>query len=765
MRIALNAMLPLIVLSPFFLLPLVVRLGKQRAQWAALLALWPAVLAVYFGALMRQVGQAGPVQASLGWAASLGLELSFYADGLSLLFALLISGVGSLIVLFSSRYFDQDPRAGRFQAILFAFMGSMLGLVLADNLLALVAFWELTGFTSYLLIGFEHERAEARSAALQALIVTGAGGMALLAAGVLIGQAAGSFNLSALLARGVRLEDAASYPFVAVLVLLAAFTKSAQTPFHFWLPNAMTAPTPVSAYLHSATMVKAGLYLVARMTPLVGETPLWNGLVTAVGAITMAIGAWRSVAETDLKRVLAYSTVSALGLIMMLLGVGTEAAVAGALVYLSAHAGYKGGLFLVAGTLEHEVGTRNVTELSGLRRSMPVLAVAGLLAACSMAGIPLFLGFTGKELLYDSLLGAGGGWGPLLLLAAVGASALMGAAAFIAGWSPFAGSGGPAPEHKVPAALAAPPLIMAAAGLAAGIWPGAIDGVIGLAVSGVLGDAPPVRLSLWHGLTPVLGLSLLTLALVAVLFRWRIGVRRRIEPLRMDFERGYTLALRGLDALSAWSLRALQGGSLRAYVLVLIMIVGGLVLTVLISQGLPGFPDVMDVQPQEAAAALLIVGGAISAARSKSIITAVLSLGLTGYGVGLTFLLFGAPDLAMTQFSVETLTAVIFVLVFYHHRSVGPMSTWPIRLRDSLMAVLFGGSIAAVLLFVGAADTPLRLSGYFAENALPLAHGRNIVNVILVDFRALDTMGEITVLSTAALGVFAVLRLGRDMKS
>ena len=264
----------------------------------------PAGLALYFGYLLHLVSTSGPVRASLPWAESLGLTLSFFADGLSLLFALLITGIGALIVVFSSRYFDKDPRAGRFFATLFAFMGSMLGVVLADNLVALFVFWELTGFTSFLLIGFDQERAEARASAIQALIVTGTGGMGLLAAAVLIQQATGALDVSALLSGRIALQGLAAYPFIAILMLFAAFTKSAQTPFHFWLPNAMTAPTPVSAYLHSATMVKAGLYLVARMTPLVGGTVLWTNLVTGAGAITMVLGAWRSVAETDLKRVL-----------------------------------------------------------------------------------------------------------------------------------------------------------------------------------------------------------------------------------------------------------------------------------------------------------------------------------------------------------------------------------------------------------------------------------------------------------------------------
>jgi multicomponent Na+:H+ antiporter subunit A len=706
------------------------------------------------------------VKAELPWAPSLGLTLSFYADGLGLLFAVLIAGIGSLIVVFSDGYFEGQSGGGRFQAALFAFMGSMLGVVLADNLVALFVFWELTSFTSFLLIGFENEKPEARSAAIQAFVVTGTGGMALLAAAVLIQQTSGSLNLSALLADGTGFQNAAFYPAIAILLLFAAFTKSAQFPFHFWLPNAMAAPTPVSAYLHSATMVKAGIYLVARMTPLAGGTELWTGLAAAVGAITMALGAWRALTETDLKRVLAYSTVSALGLMMMLLGVGAPAAITAALVYLVAHACYKGALFLVAGTLEHETGTRDLRDLGGLGRSMRRLAAAGALAAASMAGVPLFLGFTGKELLYGALLGHGTGWTNLLLALAVGASAFMGAAGLLAGVSPFAGPPGRATaSHRVPAILSAPPLILGAIGLLVGLWPGGIDLPIELAVSSALQSAPGVHLALWHGFSPVLALSLLTLALTGALYWKRESARTRIWPRTLGTERLYTLSLRALDELSAWSLPALQSASLRSYVLVIVSVAAVAVGAVLISVGLPALPPLSGVRPHEAAAAALIILGAISAVRASSIIVAVLSLGIVGYGIALTFLFFGAPDLAMTQFAVETLTAVMFVLVFYHFREFASLSPWHVRLRDSVIALAFGASLAISILFIGAATTPTWVADYYAKFGLPLAHGRNIVNVILVDFRALDTLGEITVLSTAALGVGALLRLGRGEKA
>jgi multicomponent Na+:H+ antiporter subunit A len=758
-------MLAALTLSPFLLMPVALWLGRY-SRLAAWLAIWPAILAISFGGMMRTVVTSGAVTSSLTWAESLGLTLSFYADGLSLLFAIVISGIGALIVIFSSRYFDRDPRAPRFLATLFAFMGSMLGVVLADNIYALFVFWELTSFTSFLLIGFDQEQSESRSSAIQAWVVTGTGGMGLLAAAVLIELAAGSPDLSALLSSGASLRESAAYHWIATLVLFAAFTKSAQTPFHFWLPNAMAAPTPVSAYLHSATMVKAGLYLVARVTPLIGATAFWTGLTAAVGAVTMMVGAWRGVAETDLKRVLAYSTVSALGLLMMLLGLGSETAVTSALVYLVAHAGYKGTLFLVAGTLEHETGTRDVKALGGLRHAMPSTAVAGLLAACSMAGIPMFVGFVGKELVYETLLVQGQTWLLVLLAVTVAASVLLGVAGLIAGVSPFFGQLRTSPPaHPAALALAVPPLILAVAGIIAGLYPAMLDIPMSLATGSVLGRTTPVHLVLWHGFSPVLLLSIVTLAGIAALYRWREPLRQRIWPRSLASERLYTGSIRALDAVSAWCVPALQSASLRSYVLVLILTAALLTIGALGWRGLPATPELTKVTPAEAAVALMTIAGAISAVRARATITAVLSLGVTGYGVALTFLFFGAPDLAMTQFSVETLTAVIFTMVFYHFRRFRSLSPRLVRMRDLSLAVLFGSSIAAILSFVGTTPTPVNLGRYFAENSATMAHGRNIVNVILVDFRALDTMGEITVLATAALGVRALLQIGRKDQS
>ena len=353
-----------IVLSPFLVLPFVGWLGSGGKTRSVVAALVPAGLTGYFAYAWVLVNRSGAFSVSAQWAPALNLSLSFRFDGLSTLFAILIAAVGTLIVVYAAKYFEHHPQAGRFNVALFAFMGSMLGLVLSDNVIALFVFWELTGFTSYMLIGFDHERPEARRAATQALLVTGGGGLALLAAGILMLQAGGTAQLSELAGHGSLAADP-TYVGIVALLLLAAFTKSAQFPFHFWLPNAMQAPTPVSAYLHSATMVKAGVYLVARMTPIIGGTMLWTGTITIVGAVTMLVGAGRAMIETDLKRVLAYSTISALGILMLLFAIGTPAAVTAGLAYLLAHACYKGALFLVAGAVEHETGTQGCLDAGG----------------------------------------------------------------------------------------------------------------------------------------------------------------------------------------------------------------------------------------------------------------------------------------------------------------------------------------------------------------------------------------------------------------
>jgi multicomponent Na+:H+ antiporter subunit A len=724
-----------------------------------MLAVWPAMLAVVLAIELRSTLRSGSRSIELSWAPSLGLSLSFNLDALGLLFALLITAMGTLVVLYASRYLEGHPQAGGFYASLFAFMGAMLGVALSDNVLTLFVFWELTGFTSFLLIGFDHERDDARAAALQALIVTGAGGLALLAGGVLLFDVSGTTSLSAMASSR---ESIVAHPFygaIATLVLLAAFTKSAQVPFHFWLPNAMAAPTPVSAYLHSATMVKAGVYLVARMTPILGASTLWTTAVTGVGAATMVFGAYRSVQETDLKRILAYSTVSALGVLTMLLGLGTREAVAAALVYLVAHACYKGALFLVAGAIDHETGTRDITMLTGLRRTMPITTFAGGAAALSMAGVPLTLGFIAKDGAYDALL-QGGTSSTWLLVLTVVASVLLGAAGLFAGVLPFRGPTTIEGGHEPPWALWLPPLTLAAGGVLAGLVPSILSAPLSAAAADILNTPSDMSLSTWHGLSPALMLSALTLLGVGVAYAAREAIRSRAWKPAHGTEQVYTGALSALNTISGVIAPPLHSASLRSYVMIIVVtsiVVGGVALVT--SPGFGAITPQTTVRLHELLIVGVIIAAAMAAIFARSTMAAVLSLGVVGYGVAMTFLVFGAPDLAMTQFSVETLTVFIYVLVFRHFRNLGPLSVPVVRYRDGLIAGGIGTLIGGLVLSVSTTETAPRLREYFAEFGPTLGHGRNVVNVILVDFRAFDTMGEITVLATAAIGVRALLRL------
>jgi multicomponent Na+:H+ antiporter subunit A len=751
------------------LLPAVARLATYGAR-AILLTTLPVALTAYFTYVWWLVATTGPFSVVTPWAPSLGLSLSFHFDGLSTLFALLITGIGTLIVPYASTYLAAHPHAGRFYVSLFAFMGSMLGVVLSDNVLLLFVFWELTGFTSYLLIGFDNARPEARRAALQALLVTASGGLALLAAGILLTQVSGTTRISEWFATGDTFVAHPMYGVIVGLVLFAAFTKSAQFPFHFWLPNAMQAPTPVSAYLHSATMVKAGIYLVARLTPVLGGSTLWTGVIVLAGTLTMLGGSYRAVRETDLKRILAYSTIAALGVLMLLLGIGTAQAITAALVYLVAHACYKGALFLVAGAVEHGTGTRDVVALGGLRRLMPWTALAASLAAVSMAGVPLSLGFLAKEQLYEGVLafGALGGTSVVLVAAAAIASALLAAAGLLAGASPFYGrSIAPAAAHEAPPAMWLGPLLLGVAGLAIGAMPALLETPLALAVAAVTRQPAPVTLGLWHGFTPTLALSALTLAGSVGLFVSRNGIRRLRWPRAFGTERLYTRTLTLLDTISRGVAPALQSASLRSYALVVILTSVVLVGAALAANRvLPTPSRWTPIRPHEGMLAVMIVAAAVSATFARENIAAVLSVGTVGYGVALLYALFGAPDLAMTQFAVETLTVVIFVLVFYQLRGgFGDLSSPLTKARDAAVSAAAGILVTTLVLFIGASGTTSRLSVYFADAAPRLAHGRNVVNVILVDFRSFDTLGEITVLVTVAIGVGALLLMGRERRS
>jgi multicomponent Na+:H+ antiporter subunit A len=742
------------------------RRGRRATAW--LMALLPLAHVVYFASFIIPITEGEDFTFTHAWVPSLSINLSFHVDGLSLIFALLISGIGMLVVIYGGEYLHSHPQLGRFYASLLMFMASMLGVVLADNLITLFVFWELTSLSSYLLIGFDYERAAARAAALQALLVTGVGGLALLAGFILLGNAGGSLELSVLLDRGESIRSHSLYLPILLLVLAGAFTKSAQVPFYFWLPSAMEAPTPVSAYLHSATMVKAGVYLLARLSPILGHTEAWHYQVTLAGAVTMLIGAALALAQTDLKRILAYSTVSALGTLTLLIGLDTTQAMKAAMVFLLVHSLYKGALFLVAGAVDHETGTRNVELLGGLRRRMPIITVAALLAALSMAGLPPLFGFISKELLYEAKLQApNAAW--LITGAGVAANVLMVALAGIVGLRPFFGKQTETPKapHEPPFALWFGPALLAITGLIIGLFPDTIaTPLVAAAVSVARAQPTEIELALWHGLNPILALSIATVASGAGVYLVRHMLRRhlarRVEivapwgPTRL-----YGLTLEALSLLARAQTRLLQSGYLRFYLMLIIATTVGLV-----GYTLAGSGQLNHVvrKPSEATfyeivVAVLILFAAVVVTRAQSRLAAVAALGVVGYGVAMIFIFFSAPDLAMTQFTIETLTVVLFVLVIYKLPRFVLYSRLSHRLRDALVALAAGGMMTMLILIITAAPSPSRLTSYFAENSLLHGKGRNVVNLILVDFRGLDTLGEITVLAIAAIGVYALLKL------
>jgi multicomponent Na+:H+ antiporter subunit A len=752
------------ILSVFVLAalaPALHRLLRGATGWV--LAIVPAALSVWFWSLLPQVTN-GAIVERHPWLPSLGVELAFRIDGLSLLFLLLIAAIGALILIYAGGYLHGHRHEGRFFGFILFFMGSMLGVVASENLIGMFVFWELTSLASYLLIGFNHEEEKSRKSALQALLITGGGGLVLMAGFILLGQVGGSYSFSELLANGDTIREHALYLPILVMVLVGAFTKSAQVPFHFWLPNAMAAPTPVSAYLHSATMVKAGVFLLARMNPLLGETVVWQSTLTIVGVLTMFTGAMIALAQTDLKLLLANSTISALGALVLLIGIGTKLATEAAMVYLFMHALYKAALFMVAGAVDHETGTRDVRSLSGLIRLMPITAVAAGLAALSMSGFPPLLGFIGKELLYEAKIEAAN-IGFIITTMGVLANVAIVAVSLLVGFTPFHGilrSPQDGKLHEPPVALWLGPAILAALSVVLGLFPMLFDRVlIAPAVTAVQARESVVALKLWHGFSPVLLLSLATVLAGIAVYRWRRLVAvaaAKLHPLATRGpERWYDVGLAGLIRGADWQTRMLQGGKLRHYLFVVLAVsiaLAGIAITRKEMAPL-GFGG---LRAHEFAAAFLIIAAALVAARSTGRLSAVAALGVVGYGVALIYAMFGAPDLAMTQILVETLTLVLFVLVVYHLPRFETISPPWRRTVDALFAGAAGVVITLLVLASLTSPQQRTVSDWLAQNALR-AEGRNVVNVILVDFRAMDTFGEIVVLAVAAVGVYALMRL------
>ena len=762
------------VLAGFVLAALAPVLARQLPRYSgAVLALLPAGLFVWF--LRNAEAALGPgLIEQWPWSPLPWVALTFRLDGLSLLMALIISGVGALILVYAGGYMRGAASAGRLYALLLAFMASMLGLVLSDNLIALFVFWELTSVTSFLLIGWHFQEERSRAAALQALIVTAGGGLALLAGFVLIGMVSGTWEISALAAQASSLQGSELYLPILLLLWLGAASKSAQFPFHFWLPGAMAAPTPVSAYLHSATMVKAGVYLLARLSPALAGTNEWSLIFMVTGLVTLLLGGYLSLKQDDMKRMLAYSTVSSLGLLVTLLGLGTKLAIEAATLYLLAHALYKGALFMVAGAIDHATGTRDLRRLRGLAGAMPTSALAATLAALSMAGLPLLVGFVAKEYIYEaSLLSGAGAWLLTLLL-------LAGNVAFVyvaqqMTLRPFRGETLRYEHFRAPGVgLWAGPLLLAGLGLALGLLPDVTAELASGAATAIYGAPVALHLFLLPGsINTMVLLSALTLVAGILLFRRRVTLTPWLAWLdagpRLGPERGFRRMLEALprqaERITAWQ----QNGRLRSYVLTIVIAwLLLLALTWAVRGGLALPADLLarlaDMRFHEIILVLVILLGLASAMRASSLLVLIISLGVVGFGTAIVFILFGAPDLAMTQFSIETLGVILFVLVLYRLPGMALLSSRRVLLRDGVVAGLAGAAITLMILVITDAPLLSPLKAWFASVSEPLGHGHNVVNVILVDFRGFDTLGEITVLGIAAIGIFALLKLrpGRD---
>ncbi|NUP62396.1 MAG: Na+/H+ antiporter subunit A [Nonomuraea sp.] len=704
--------------------------------------IWPAAL---------------PERAVTTWAPALGLELSFRADPLGVLMTALVTGVGVLVLVYSSRYFPAgDDGLGRYGGAMSAFAGSMLGLVTADNLLLLYVFWELTTVFSYLLIGSDPESRASRQAAMKALVITTFGGLAMLAGFVVIGQAAGTYNISEIVARPP--HPGALWAGL-VLVLAGALAKSAIFPFSTWLPAAMAAPTPVSAYLHAAAMVKAGVYLVARLGPAFGDVPVWRAVAVPLGVLTMLLGGWRALRETDLKRLLAYGTVSQLGFLITLFGSGNGGSALAGTGQLLAHGLFKAALFLVVGIVDHAAGTRELRELSGVGRSMPWVCAAAVLAGASMAGVPPFAGFVGKEAALESLLGA-----PVVLAAVVVASALTMAYTLRFLWGAFAAKPGvPAtPTHPTAAAMFAPAALLSALGLVLAPFAPWYDRVMSGYTRTFRDPGHATHLALWSGLSLPLLLSAAALAGGVLLFLAREPVARAGAALHvLDSAQIFWSLVRRLDRFAIQLTGFIQRGSLPDYLVLTLAATTGVGLFALLYGGLPHLdvPVVAWQRVEQPVLAVLITAAAALALFARAYILLAVVIGLIGYGTALLFLAHGSPDLALTQFLAETLSLVVFALVLRR------LPVVPVRARLSYRFRL-GLGLAVGVVVTGAGMLAMSARGTWAVGSLMPAAAReagarNIVSAIILDIRAWDTLGESTVLVVLTLGVTSLVFLRR----
>jgi multicomponent K+:H+ antiporter subunit A len=730
------------------------------ASLAVLLSHAPAVMA---GETVRNVW---------AWVPEIGLNLTFRLDGLSLLFAGLILFIGLLIVLYAHYYLSPKDSAGKFYSEMMLFMAAMLGVALSDNLLLLVVFWELTSLSSFLLIGFWSHRADARAGARQALAVTGGGGLAMLGGFVLLGQIAGTYELSEMVGRVAMIQADPLFVPALLLILLGAFTKSAQFPFHFWLPDAMAAPTPVSAYLHSATMVKAGVFLLMRMYPVLAGSGWFEVIVTAAGLVTVLFAAFIALFKHDLKGLLAYSTVSHLGLIVFLIGLGSPLAAVAAVFHVLNHATFKASLFMIAGIVDHETHSRDMRQLGGLWKYMPWTATLSMVAAASMAGVPLTNGFLSKEMFFtEAVVGTAGVWAWVVpaLVTLAGVFSVAYSLRFVHD-TYFNGELGNVPNkhpHEPPLGMKLPAMLLVSMCIVVGLLPAITFGpLVHVAATALVGQPlPEYHLAIWHGFNLPLLMSAIALAVGIGLY---LLLARGKRMHRIESEAWFGPAtgrqvfdgvIDGLFSLAGRISIRLETGSLQRY---LVWLIGAAVVaaaTQLVGQGIgAGTRELLPASPLAIAVWLLLFAACVAIALTHhQRFQAVVLVGVVGLVTSLTFVSLSAPDLALTQLSVEVVSTVLLLMGLALLPQHSPRESSALRrMRDGALA-LAGGAGVAWVAWVLLTRNHDSISWYFLEKSLPVGGGTNVVNVILVDFRGYDTFGEITVLGIAAIGVLALM--------
>ncbi len=761
-----------VVFIPFIfaaLTPLIQKfIGEDR------IGLWGVIAALLsFGGVLSLAGYGlgdEPLYVIYEWAPTFGLTLGFYIDGLSWLFAFLISGIGVLINLYAYWYLHKPDPFGRFFAYLLFFMGSMLGLVLSSNLIILIIFWELTTISSFLLIGYWSHTERARYGAVKSILVTSVGGLAMIGGAVILTVITGTAEFPELIKKAAFIQEHALFFPILLLLMLGAFSKSAQSPFHIWLPDSMEAPTPVSAFLHSSTMVKAGVFLIARVHPIFSGREEWILLIASIGLITMVLGAYYALRKVDLKAILAYSTVSQLGLMIMALGFADVLGAKATAFHIMNHAAFKGMLFLVVGIIDHETGTRDISRLSGLRFTMPKTAVLAFIGAFASAGIPLFNGFLSKELIFEAAYDQIGvaSWMAVFPVFAVVGSILTFTYSMKIFFRVFYGEEAkelPKHPHDPPFGMLFSPGLLAAVTVIVGILPFIAERFVNAATAAITQQPADFYLTIWHGFTPALWMSVVTVAIGIVLYSRKalLEVLHSKPPFGLTvnamYDWWYPNIMLGAEKL----IGVFQSQKIRFYFMYILGMVVVLCGWVLIRDGHFRFipHDLMHAETYEYLGALAFILATIGVALFRSRLAKVISLGVVGYMLCATFIVLRAPDLALTQLLVDIVTVILFVLVIYFLPQLKEVKeSLSVKIRDLAVAGLTGAFVTVFVLAVYAHRHTTSVAEYFLDNAYELAGGTNVVNVILVDFRTFDTLGEIIVLAIAGLGVYALVRMG-----